>query len=87
MIDGSEKHNRQLAFEFQNSHVCEKCSKELFSAVSMNNWSLSKLENKICRAVSPSHLQKLRIDGEGMINDVIMQTTHDVICKKKVRKR
>ena len=27
MIDGSEKCNRQLAFELQNSHVCEKCSK------------------------------------------------------------
>jgi len=27
MIDGSEKHNRQLAFELQNSHVCEKRSK------------------------------------------------------------
>ena len=27
MIDGSEKRNRQLAFELQNSHVCEKCSK------------------------------------------------------------
>ena len=26
MIDGSEKHNRQLAFELQNSHVCEKRS-------------------------------------------------------------
>ena len=24
MIDGSEKPNRQLAFELQNSHVCEK---------------------------------------------------------------
>ena len=24
MIDGSEKRNRQLAFELQNSHVCEK---------------------------------------------------------------
>ena len=24
MIDGSEKSNRQLAFELQNSHVCEK---------------------------------------------------------------
>ena len=49
----------------------------------MNNWSLSKLENKICRAVNPLRLQELRIDGEGMINDVIMQTTHDVIYKKK----
>ena len=27
MIDGTEKHNRQLAFELQNSHVCEKRSK------------------------------------------------------------
>ena len=26
MIDGSEKRNRQLAFELQNSHVCEKRS-------------------------------------------------------------
>ena len=27
MIDGSEKCNRQLAFELQNLHVCEKRSK------------------------------------------------------------
>ena len=27
MIDGSEKRNRQLAFELQNSHVCGKRSK------------------------------------------------------------
>ena len=27
MIDGSEKRNRQLAFERRNSHVCEKRSK------------------------------------------------------------
>ena len=27
MIDGSEKRNRQLAFELQNLHVCEKHSK------------------------------------------------------------
>ena len=27
MIDGSEKRNCQLAFELQNLHVCEKCSK------------------------------------------------------------
>ena len=26
MVDGSEKRNRQLAFELQNSHVCEKRS-------------------------------------------------------------
>ena len=29
MIDGSEKRNRQLAFELQNSHVSEKRSKWL----------------------------------------------------------
>ena len=28
MIDGSEKRNRQLVFELQNSHVCEKRSKD-----------------------------------------------------------
>ena len=28
MIDFSEKRNRQLAFELQNSHVCEKRSKK-----------------------------------------------------------
>ena len=28
MIDGSEKRNRRLAFELQNSHVCEKRSVE-----------------------------------------------------------
>ena len=27
MIDGSEKRERQFAFELQNSHVCEKRSK------------------------------------------------------------
>ena len=29
MIDGSGKRNRQLAFELQNLHVCEKRSKLL----------------------------------------------------------
>ena len=28
MIDGSKKRNHQLAFELQNSHVCEKRSKK-----------------------------------------------------------
>ena len=31
MIDGSEKRNRQLAFELQNSHVCEKRGESLFA--------------------------------------------------------
>ena len=30
MIDGSEKHNHQLAFELQNLHVCEKRSSVTF---------------------------------------------------------
>ena len=29
MIDGSKKRNHQLAFELQNSHVCEKRSKNV----------------------------------------------------------
>ena len=29
MNDGSEKRNRHLAFELQNSHVCEKRSKTM----------------------------------------------------------
>ena len=29
MIEGSEKRNHQLAFELQNSHVCEKRSKRV----------------------------------------------------------
>ena len=33
MIDGSEKRNRQLAFELQNSHVCEKRSKVWFMSL------------------------------------------------------
>ena len=32
MTDGSEKRNRQLAFELQNSHVCEKRSRVCGSA-------------------------------------------------------
>ena len=30
-IDGSEKRNRQLAFELQNAHVCEKRRIDAFS--------------------------------------------------------
>ena len=37
MIDGCEKRNRQLAFELQNSHVCEKRSNEkIFLDISLN---------------------------------------------------
>ena len=33
MIDGSEKRNRQLPFELQNSHVCEKRSNGNFQGL------------------------------------------------------
>ena len=36
MIDGSEKRNRQLAFELQNLHVCEKRSKSKGSILRKN---------------------------------------------------
>ena len=36
MIDGSEKHNRQLAFKPQNSHVCEKRSKRMYGDVEVS---------------------------------------------------
>ena len=36
MIEGSEKRNRQLAFELQNSHVCEKRSKYFVSLFVVN---------------------------------------------------
>ena len=41
MIDGSEKRNRQLAFELQNSHVCEKrCNRLGRDPFNQNsNWS------------------------------------------------
>ena len=42
--------------------------------------------NKV-RAVNPPCLQILRIDGEGMINDIIMHMAHDAICKKKRREK
>ena len=36
MIEGSEKRNRQLALELQNSHVCEKRSNKY--SVRVMNW-------------------------------------------------
>ena len=40
-----------------------------------------------CRAVNPPRLQILRIYAIGMINDVIMQMAHDVICGEKTREK
>ena len=37
MIDGSEKRNRLLAFELQNSHVCEKRSNNKNKTLNVSN--------------------------------------------------
>ena len=37
MIDGRKKRNRQLAFELQNSHVCEKRSNHEFKQCVQGN--------------------------------------------------
>ena len=48
MIDGSEKRNRQLAFELQNSHVCEKHSKIVSTSSLEGNYSGYATSPKIC---------------------------------------
>ena len=65
MIDGSEKRDRQLAFELQNSHVCENRSnvscilqKDLFigrvkfGEKILQTKLLSRLSHKVCRLLS-----------------------------------
>ena len=44
MIDDSEKHNRQLAFELQNSHVFEKRSYTLQFYLSLKGAKLNTSE-------------------------------------------
>ena len=56
MIDGSEKRNRQLAFEIQNSHVCEKRSNKI--------WYLSVL---LLRLPQNAHLITLSKEKSGKI--------------------
>ena len=50
MIDGSEKRKRQLAFELQNSHVCEKRSKKSVPLF---------LINRCCHFLSGNNLKAL----------------------------
>ena len=45
MIDGSEERNRQLAFELQNLHVCEKRSSEKISFLWPSLSSTLKVSN------------------------------------------
>ena len=57
MIDGGEKRNRQLAFELQNSHVCEKRSKMTLKRrpveVSRRRGKGSKKEGGLARPSPP----------------------------------
>ena len=45
------------------------------------------LNNRGLPGCQPPRLQILRIDGGGMINDIIMHMAHDVICEKNAQKR
>ena len=49
-------------------------------------WNLLLIDTVDARAVNPPRLQILRIDGEGMITDIIMHRAHDFICKKRHKK-
>ena len=46
MIDSSEKRNRRLGSELQNSHVCEKCDPNLRSTVYMKTHYLARYRYK-----------------------------------------
>ena len=46
MIDGSEKRNRQLAFELQNSHVCEKRSNAVIERFSYDLEMKAREQNR-----------------------------------------
>ena len=56
MIDGSEKRNRQLAFELPNSHVCEKGSNYclVFMVLRIRN-EIGFLPQSIKRSISNLH--------------------------------
>ena len=46
MIDSTEKRNRRLASELQNSHVREKCDPNLWSTVyKKTNYNFYKMKN------------------------------------------
>ena len=54
MIDGSEQRNRQLAFELQNSHVCEKRSNTLYLSVNVQSAFSAKVLNGDSIVTSPT---------------------------------
>ena len=86
MIDGSEKRNRQLAFELQNSHVCEKRSNitdlYIVSILSSSNQlkklinynSIKKIVNDPCRALFEKYVLKYYSYHTIDSNNVILPT-------------
>ena len=77
MIDGSEKRNRQLAFELQNSHVCEKRSNM------SHRKRVRTLESFFARNRSQSESEKNDTEEEQCINQE--ETNEDQRKPKKSR--
>ena len=63
MIDGSEKRNRQLAFEIQ-SHVCEKRSNV---SVLLVIWALKLLQSSVAMDCKDGHWLKLEKNWADLI--------------------
>ena len=76
MIDGSEKRNRQLAFELQNSHVCEKRSNM------SHRKRVRTLESFFARNRSQSESEKNDTEEEQCINQE--ETNEDRRKPKKI---
>ena len=63
MIDGSEKRNRQLAFELQNSHVCEKRSNIMGDELRQQSWIFDTfILDRIDRELHSLKVQTLNLD-------------------------
>ena len=81
MIDGSEKRNRQLAFERGNSHVCEKRSKFIIkqferSARSLNVFQHSKrnfvsLRGHVISSIYSSSKLKTKLEVISRYHEVV----------------
>ena len=76
MIDGSEKRNRQLAFELQNSHVCEKRSNM------SHRKRVRTLESFLAPILSQSESEKSDTEEQGINQE---ETNEDRRKPKKSR--
>ena len=85
-----------LIYKTKNAVELKNVKKQVLAALTSHfNWKLGILITflanqqrriKITRVVNPPHLQILRIDREGIIDDVIMQETWRHLCKKHAKK-